>query len=59
MLAEKEALILDPVYTGKAMAGVINLIGKGGFTQNESILFIHQEMDNKEKMLNQKRTLGK
>ena len=31
----------DPVYTGKAMAGLIDLINKGHFTKKGTVLFIH------------------
>ena len=39
LAARREALILDPVYTGKAMAATINRAGKTGPDHN--ILFIH------------------
>jgi len=38
---EKTGVPLDPVYTGKAVFGVIDLIGKGYFPENSDILFIH------------------
>lgn len=41
MLARLEGVLIDPVYTGKAMAGLIDLVGKGIFEKNENILFIH------------------
>jgi D-cysteine desulfhydrase len=41
MLARTEAVLLDPVYTGKAMAGMIDLIRKGHFKKGENILFVH------------------
>jgi D-cysteine desulfhydrase len=41
MLASKEAILMDPVYTGKAMAGMIDLCRKGYFTKDETILFVH------------------
>ena len=42
MLAGTEGILLDPVYTGKAMAGLIGLIRKGGvFKKNDNVLFIH------------------
>lgn len=41
MLAMTEGILLDPVYTGKAMAGLINLIRKGYFSKDENVLFIH------------------
>ena len=39
--AKKEGVIFDPVYTGKAMYGMINEIKKGTFEKKENILFIH------------------
>ncbi|HJO32683.1 MAG TPA: D-cysteine desulfhydrase [Anaerolineales bacterium] len=41
MLARFEGLLLDPVYTGKAMAGLIDLVGKGFFKTDENIVFLH------------------
>jgi len=41
MLARLEGVLIDPVYTGKAMAGLIDLVRKGTFDQKENILFIH------------------
>lgn len=41
MLAGLEGILIDPVYTGKAMAGLIDLVRKGIFDKNENILFIH------------------
>jgi D-cysteine desulfhydrase len=41
MLARLEGILIDPVYTGKAMAGLIDLIGKNYFDRNANILFVH------------------
>ena len=41
MLAALEGVLMDPVYTGKAMAGLIDLVRKGIFDKKENILFIH------------------
>ena len=41
LLARTEAILLDPVYTGKAMAGLIDLIQKGYFDSSQNILFLH------------------
>ncbi len=41
LVAEKEGILLDPVYTGRAMAGLIDLIRWGAFTRNQRILFWH------------------
>jgi D-cysteine desulfhydrase len=32
---------MDPVYTGKAMAGLIDLVRRGYFDKEENVLFIH------------------
>ena len=36
-----EGLLLDPVYTGRAAAGMIDLIRKGFFKRDETVLFLH------------------
>ena len=41
MLARLEGVLLDPVYTGKTMAGLIDLARKVFFKKDENILFIH------------------
>ncbi|SHJ99290.1 D-cysteine desulfhydrase [Roseomonas rosea] len=41
LLAEQEGILLDPVYSGKGMAGLIDLIGKGRFGPEENVVFIH------------------
>jgi D-cysteine desulfhydrase len=41
MLARSEAILLDPVYTGKIMAGLIGLSREGYFRAGENVLFIH------------------
>ena len=41
LLAKTEAILLDPVYSGKAMDGLIDLVRKGRFKQGERILFLH------------------
>ena len=41
MFAKYEGLLLDPVYTGRAAAGMIDLIRKGFFKKDETILFWH------------------
>ena len=40
-LARTEGILLDPVYSGKAMAGLIDLIKRGVFTRGQNIVFIH------------------
>ena len=41
LLARTEAILLDPVYTGKAMAGLIDQIRRGAFRPDENVLFLH------------------
>ena len=41
MLAQEEGILLDPVYSGKAMAGMIDLIRKGVLTKGETVVFLH------------------
>lgn len=41
LLAQQEGILMDPVYTGKAMAGMIDLIRKGYFKKGEKVLFVH------------------
>ena len=41
LLAKKEAILLDPVYTGKGFAGLIGLIRNKKFNKNDNVLFIH------------------
>ena len=41
LFASTEGLLLDPVYTGRAAAGMIDLIRKGFFKKDETILFWH------------------
>jgi L-cysteate sulfo-lyase len=41
LVARTEGIFLDPVYTGKAMAGLIDLVRKGRFTREDTVLFIH------------------
>lgn len=41
LFARTEGILLDPVYTGRAAAGLIDLIRKGFFKPEEKILFWH------------------
>jgi D-cysteine desulfhydrase len=41
LLARTEAIMLDPVYTGKVMAGMIDLIRRGEIGAKERVLFLH------------------
>lgn len=41
LLARTEGIIVGPVYTGKALAGFLDLIQKKRFCQGEKVLFVH------------------
>jgi len=41
MLARTESILLDPVYSGKAMSGLIDLARKGYFPKGSNVLFLH------------------
>ena len=41
LFAKYEGLLLDPVYTGRAAAGMIDLVRKGFFKKDERVLFWH------------------
>ena len=41
MTARHESILLDPVYSGKGMAGLIDLVRQGFYRRGENIVFIH------------------
>jgi D-cysteine desulfhydrase family pyridoxal phosphate-dependent enzyme len=41
LFAKQEGVLLDPVYTGRAAAGMIDLTRKGFFNKDETVLFLH------------------
>jgi D-cysteine desulfhydrase family pyridoxal phosphate-dependent enzyme len=41
LFARYEGILLDPVYTGRAAAGMIDLIRKGFFNKDKTVLFLH------------------
>ena len=41
LLAREEGILLDPVYSGKGMAGLIDLVRKGEFRKDENVVFLH------------------
>jgi len=41
LLARHEGILLDPVYSGKGMAGLIDLVRKGHFKKSENVVFLH------------------
>ncbi|MBR5288821.1 MAG: D-cysteine desulfhydrase family protein [Clostridia bacterium] len=41
MMASQEGLFLDPVYTGKAFAGLIAMAKEGAFKPDDRVLFLH------------------
>ena len=41
LLAQTEGILLDPVYTGKAFAGLLDLVAKNHFHPNDTLIFLH------------------
>jgi L-cysteate sulfo-lyase len=41
LLARLEGLLLDPVYTGKAMAGLLAMVREGRFSDKQNVVFLH------------------
>lgn len=41
LVARLEGLVLDPVYSGKAMAGLIDLVRRGKFEPTDTVVFVH------------------
>ena len=41
LTAQCEGILLDPVYSGKGMAGLIDLVRKGAFAKGENVVFVH------------------
>jgi 1-aminocyclopropane-1-carboxylate deaminase/D-cysteine desulfhydrase-like pyridoxal-dependent ACC family enzyme len=41
LAAAREGIFLDPVYTGKAFAGLLELAKEGAFAGTDNILFLH------------------
>ena len=41
LTARHEGILLDPVYSGRAMAGLVDMISRGQFTRDETVLFWH------------------
>ena len=41
MFAQLEGILLDPVYSGKGAAGLIDLVRKGHFTKGQRVIFLH------------------
>ncbi len=41
LMAREEAILMDPVYSGKGLAGLIDYIRNGRFEENQNIVFLH------------------
>ena len=41
LMAQHEAILMDPVYSGKGLAGLIDYIRKGKFSKDENVVFLH------------------
>ena len=40
-MARTEAILSDPVYTGKTFAGLMGLIRQGRFKEGRNVVFVH------------------
>lgn len=41
LMAQKEGILLDPIYTAKSMAGLIDLVSKGRFDKRDVVVYLH------------------
>ncbi len=41
LIASKDGLLLDPVYSGKAMAGLLAMLDRGAFVEDDDLIFLH------------------
>ena len=41
LMAREEGIFLDPVYTGKAFAGLLQMAQEGAFREDDRVLFLH------------------
>ncbi len=41
LLARSEGIFLDPVYSGKGFAGLVDLVRKGHFKKGQTVVFLH------------------
>ena len=41
LMAQQEAILMDPVYSGKGLAGLIDLIHQGEYTKGQNLVFLH------------------
>ncbi len=41
MMARFEGILLDPVYSGKGMAGLIGMVRNGHFSADDNVVFLH------------------
>ncbi|HSG89392.1 MAG TPA: D-cysteine desulfhydrase family protein [Pseudomonadales bacterium] len=41
LLASTEGILLDPVYSGKGMAGLLAMIRRGAFAEEDDVVFVH------------------
>lgn len=41
LVAQSEGIVLDPNYTGKSMAGLLDAIRKGAFTADQHVVYLH------------------
>jgi 1-aminocyclopropane-1-carboxylate deaminase/D-cysteine desulfhydrase-like pyridoxal-dependent ACC family enzyme len=40
-IARTEGIVVDPVYSSKALAGILGRIGEGSLTSDDTVVFLH------------------
>ena len=41
LMAQKEGILLEPIYTGKTLAGLLNMIERGEIGKDETVVMVH------------------
>jgi 1-aminocyclopropane-1-carboxylate deaminase/D-cysteine desulfhydrase-like pyridoxal-dependent ACC family enzyme len=41
LIARTEGIVLDPVYSGKCLAGLIDHVHQGKLTKDDTVVFVH------------------
>ena len=40
-MAQKEGILLEPIYTGKTLAGLIDMVNRGEIGKDETVVMVH------------------
>jgi 1-aminocyclopropane-1-carboxylate deaminase/D-cysteine desulfhydrase-like pyridoxal-dependent ACC family enzyme len=41
LMAQKEGILLEPIYTGKTLAGLIDMVNRGEIGKDETVVMVH------------------